>query len=131
VAVNPNERARRIRQARENAGFSQADLAAKLPVTLRTFGRWENARAAPRGRNLRRLAEVTGKEIDWLRGVVESDFFSRLPRPTVEQELERIALDIDRLASREGVDPPLAALLSACRDQLFGAARALGFPEQP
>jgi transcriptional regulator with XRE-family HTH domain len=131
VGVNPNERARRIRQARESAGYSQEELAAQIPVTPRTVGRWERGEVAPRGRNLRRLAEVTGKQIDWLRGVVERDFFSSIPQPTVEQELERIALDLGRLASREEVDPQLAALLNARRDELFGKARALGFAEEP
>jgi transcriptional regulator with XRE-family HTH domain len=125
ATVNPNERARRIRQARENAGFSQEELAAKLQVTPRTVRRWENARAAPRGRNLQQLAKVTGEEIKWLRGVVKPDFLASLPQPTVEQELERIALNIDRLASREEVDPALAALLRQLRDRLLDEARAL------
>jgi transcriptional regulator with XRE-family HTH domain len=124
AAVNPNERARRIRQARLNAGLSQEELAKKLQVTPRTIGRWETALAAPRGRNLRLLAEVTGKSIDSLRGVVQPDVFP-WPRPTVDQELERIALDLDRLASRETVDPHLAAVLKEFRDCLFDEARYL------
>jgi transcriptional regulator with XRE-family HTH domain len=123
ATVNPNERARRIRQARDSASLTQEELAAKIPVEPREIRRWERGESAPGRRNLRRLAEVTGKEIDWLRGVVEPDFFSSLPRPTTEQELERIALDLDRLASREAVDPLLAALLRDFRDRLYQEAR--------
>ncbi|MEH2067184.1 MAG: helix-turn-helix transcriptional regulator [Nostoc sp.] len=43
----PLEVANLIREVRQQLGFSQEKLAAKLGVSFRTVNRWENGRAVP------------------------------------------------------------------------------------
>lgn len=42
-----------IREARERAGMTQADLAGRMGVSLRTIGNWERGENVPRGRMAR------------------------------------------------------------------------------
>jgi len=58
----------RVRKARIAAGFTQADLAARLGVTEATIANWEAGRVdSIRIGNLRALSELTGKPIAWFR----------------------------------------------------------------
>ena len=56
----------RIKQARLEAGLSQAGLARRLYVTQPTVSDWESGRKAPHVRNLVRLALLLGVDFEWL-----------------------------------------------------------------
>jgi transcriptional regulator with XRE-family HTH domain len=61
----------RIRQAREESGLSHDRLGAKLGgVSRQHLIKLEKARHRPRAEMLTRIAEATGREIDWF---LESD----------------------------------------------------------
>jgi len=49
----------RIKKAREEAGLSQRELAAKVGVTHGLVGQWESHTKKPGRENLRKIAEVT------------------------------------------------------------------------
>jgi transcriptional regulator with XRE-family HTH domain len=51
---------RSIRDARQRAGLSQAELAEKIGVSQAAIGQWERGTYTPRGRNLNTLAAVLG-----------------------------------------------------------------------
>jgi len=55
---------RRIRQARRELGFTQADLANRIGVSLGVLDRFETGRGDPSG-TLERIAEVTGRPLAW------------------------------------------------------------------
>jgi transcriptional regulator with XRE-family HTH domain len=57
--------ASRIREAREKASLSQAELAAELGVTTRAVQTWETGTRTPRPRLLRALAVVTERPVAW------------------------------------------------------------------
>lgn len=59
---------RRIAAAREAKGWNQADLAEKVGVEPATVSRWETDDLSPRPRRLIKIAELTGKAIEWLQG---------------------------------------------------------------
>lgn len=50
--------AKKVRYLRENAGFSQGDVADRLDVTRPTVSNWESGRARPRLNKLTELAEL-------------------------------------------------------------------------
>jgi transcriptional regulator with XRE-family HTH domain len=52
----------RIKQARSDAGLTQAELAKAVGVTLRTVQNWEAGTRRPFG-HLTELAEATGKPV--------------------------------------------------------------------
>ncbi len=56
----------RIRAQRVAKGWSQADLAANVGVTLNVVGRWERSAAEPRLKQCKALAQVFGASLDWL-----------------------------------------------------------------
>jgi transcriptional regulator with XRE-family HTH domain len=122
--VNPNELARRIKQARLDVGLSQEQLAKKIRVQERTIRRWENGDSVPRSRHLGLLADATRTTVSALRGTHEGLTISAfmLGRP-IEQDFERTAEALDTLAAREEVEPSLAAYLREARDRLFKEAR--------
>ena len=49
-----------IRDARERAGISQDDLAAKMKVSRQTVSRWETGSARPSADNLAKLSQLLG-----------------------------------------------------------------------
>lgn len=60
----------RIRELRETLGVSQGRWGEELGVRQATISAWENGRAEPHPRNLRRVAETTGDPgavLAWLR----------------------------------------------------------------
>jgi transcriptional regulator with XRE-family HTH domain len=56
----------RLAGAREAAGLSQADLAAKLGVRLETLESWEDDASDPRANRLSKLAGLLGVSMMWL-----------------------------------------------------------------
>ena len=56
----------RMTGAREAAGLSQAELAKRLGVKVKTIRAWENDRSEPRANRLQMLAGVLGVSIMWL-----------------------------------------------------------------
>ncbi len=57
---------KRIRQARIEAGLSQAELSRRMYVTQPTVSDWESGRKAPHVKNLARLALLLGVSFEWL-----------------------------------------------------------------
>jgi ribosome-binding protein aMBF1 (putative translation factor) len=56
----------RMTGAREAAGLSQAELAKRLGVKVKTIRAWENDRSEPRANRLQMLAGILGVSIMWL-----------------------------------------------------------------
>ena len=57
----------RIREAREQAGVSQTELARLLGVTRSACSQWESATGtAPRRERLEQLAQLLGVSFEWL-----------------------------------------------------------------
>jgi transcriptional regulator with XRE-family HTH domain len=56
----------RMTGAREAAGMSQAELAKRLGVKVKTIRAWENDRSEPRANRLQMLAGMMGVSIMWL-----------------------------------------------------------------
>lgn len=54
----------RIRELREAAGMTQADLADRLQVSVPTVSKWENGVIRPSVRNVIQLAEIFGTTMD-------------------------------------------------------------------
>jgi transcriptional regulator with XRE-family HTH domain len=57
---------KRIKQARLEAGLSQAALSRRMYVTQPTVSDWESGRKAPHVKNLIRLALLLGVDFEWL-----------------------------------------------------------------
>lgn len=57
----------RLRKAREDAGLSQAELAAAISVSRNTVGNAELGERVPLAITLRAWSEVTGVPLEWLR----------------------------------------------------------------
>lgn len=77
---DPRKRARlelgkRIKEAREARGISQAQLGtyAVPPVTAQSVLKWEQGRSAPDARTLDAIAQLTGKTIKWFLYGVENE----------------------------------------------------------
>ncbi|MEO7623378.1 MAG: helix-turn-helix transcriptional regulator [Gallionella sp.] len=56
----------RIKQARGEQGWSQAELARRIPVTQPSVAEWESGRKAPSMKNLMRLAQLLDVGFEWL-----------------------------------------------------------------
>ncbi|SIS77478.1 helix-turn-helix domain-containing protein [Phaeovulum vinaykumarii] len=56
----------RLAAAREAAGLSQSELAARLGVRARTLASWENDTAEPRANRLQMLSGMLGVSLVWL-----------------------------------------------------------------
>lgn len=54
-----------LKEQRESMGISQEELAERVGVSSQTVGRWERGVVAPQGQNLVRLAEATGKPLEF------------------------------------------------------------------
>ena len=57
-----------IKQLREAAGMTQAELAAKMQLTTPSITKWELGRANPTYDNLIQLAEIFGDSLDEIVG---------------------------------------------------------------
>ena len=58
--------AKKIKSYRENNGYSQEQLAAKLYVTRKAVSKWENGKCMPDLQTLCRLSDIIGISIDSL-----------------------------------------------------------------
>ena len=56
----------RIKQVRRERGWSQADLARRMPVTQPSVADWESGRKVPNMKNLVRLAKLLDVGFEWL-----------------------------------------------------------------
>ena len=56
----------RIKQARGERGWSQAELARRMSVTQPSVAEWESGRNAPNMKNLMRLAKLLDVGLEWL-----------------------------------------------------------------
>lgn len=56
----------RIKRARQERGWSQAELARRMSVTQPSVAEWESGRKAPHMKNLVRLAKLLGVGLEWL-----------------------------------------------------------------
>lgn len=57
--------ARRIAEARRDAGLTQADLAATMGVSEKAVQTWEQGTFTPRPKRLHALAAALGKPVEW------------------------------------------------------------------
>jgi transcriptional regulator with XRE-family HTH domain len=80
----------RLRQIREQSGYSQQDLADASGVSQHTISEIELGRRKPQGRTLRKLARVLGVEVPDLYGEVEHPLGEAPPSQqlTLNGELE-------------------------------------------
>ena len=58
----------RLKELREKAGYSQAQLALKLGVRQSTVGMWENGTNKPKNAKLEQLANIFGVTTDYILG---------------------------------------------------------------
>mgnify|MGYP001585774291 CR=1 FL=1 len=56
----------RIKRARGERGWSQAELARRMSVTQPSVAEWESGRKAPNMKNLMSLAKLLGVGLEWL-----------------------------------------------------------------
>lgn len=63
----------RITSAREALGYTQAQLAERVPCNPQTVSNWETGRRQPRYADLVRLAEVLGRRVSWFLGEEQPD----------------------------------------------------------
>ncbi len=95
----------RIREARENKGFDQSVLSAKIDVATRTLQRWEKGDQVPDSNYLLRLAQQTGVRAEWLLTGGGEMYHTPIPRGNIiplykEQVLKRVTLvDIPLLST--------------------------------
>lgn len=75
----------RIKEAREQLGMSQEDLADALGLAFQSIQQWESGKTTPRANRMRKLAAILGKTPSWIQfGVASSspenlgDIFSLL-----------------------------------------------------
>lgn len=92
----------RIKQARQEAGLTQDQLADLVGVGMRQIQYYESGESDPY-RKLRQIAEATGKPIDWL---LRGDEDDATPQGELEERLDRLegmlSEVLRRLDSAEG-----------------------------
>lgn len=86
----------RLKQLREDAGMSQADLASRIDVSQSTVGMWESGKNMPKPKTLNALAGLFGVSVDYLIGNSDT-------APMQEQDAGNNAPD---RAPRYFVNPP-------------------------
>lgn len=64
----------RLKQARKNKKFSQAELSRLLGVTQQAVGKWETGRSTPDPGTVARLAEILDTTADALLGLQQPEF---------------------------------------------------------
>ncbi|PRX37794.1 Helix-turn-helix [Meinhardsimonia xiamenensis] len=100
----------RLAAAREAAGLTQAELARRLGVKLKTLQRWENDLAEPRANKLQMLAGLLNVSIIWLltgegEGVTPpGDDSAAMPEdlPDLLAEIRSLRAELSRTAERLG-----------------------------
>jgi transcriptional regulator with XRE-family HTH domain len=108
----------RMLRAREAAGLSISELAARLGVRKSTVQAWENDRSQPRANKLQMLAGLLNVSLSWLLQGLGSG-----PSDEGHAELlESMALQLDRLKRLQHESQQLAGRIE--RDMQRFAARA-------
>ncbi len=102
----------RIVHAREAAGLTTKELAARLGVAAKTVGNWESDRAEPRSNKLNTLAGLLGVSPTWLlagQGAAPLET-TTADASEVQDEIVRIKAEASRLVNRiESLGAQLAA----------------------
>ncbi len=93
----------RLAGAREAAGMSQAELARRLGVRLKTLADWENDLADPRANRLQMLAGMLNVSIMWLL-TGRGDGLDGPPEPGPSDAAARALLDELRALKAEATD---------------------------
>ena len=92
----------RLKQLREDAGISQAQLAIKLGVRQSTVGMWENGKNKPQNAKLESLASMFGVSTDYLLG--RSDEPTETPQEVIAPrtpEARLISAGIDGMSEEK------------------------------
>lgn len=117
----------RLKELRENAGWSQAQLAKKLQVGQSTVGMWENGKNMPQNAKLEMLATLFGVSTDYLLGRSDT------PNGATDDSTDAVT-DDELMQMREDIrrNPELRTLFSLTKGatkqemrQLEGIVRAL------
>jgi len=112
----------RLRHIREQAGYSQQDLADEAGVSQHTISEIELGRRKPQGRTLRKLAEVLGVEV--------GDFFLlERAQDAARQDEKKEAQAVNRLIASEGA-LRATSIANFEEDRFRAELRALGFPDE-
>lgn len=88
----------RLRVARENAALTEAELARRVGVTVRSILAWESDKAIPRANRLQMLAGILGVTLTWLLEGREDEFMesqSAAPEVAMQKEIERLNATLD------------------------------------
>ena len=75
----------KIKEARERAGLTQTELAARIGVAPNTFCGYENGLHDPKSKLLVKIAEECGTSVDFLLGLEEDDT-KKSPAPEGEED---------------------------------------------
>jgi transcriptional regulator with XRE-family HTH domain len=99
----------RMTGAREAAGLSQAELAKRLGVKIKTIRAWENDQSEPRANKLQMLAGLLGVSIMWLlsgegEGLEGPEAHEELPEDIrgLLSDLRKMKVDQARMSERMG-----------------------------
>lgn len=87
----------RLAGAREQAGMSQAQLAARLGIKTKTLERWENDHAEPRANRLSMLAGLLNVPFRWLL-TGEGDGPSEPAESTLSREAAELLTEIREIS---------------------------------
>ena len=118
-----------LRHIREQAGYSQQDLADESGVSQHTISELELGRRSPQGRTLRKLAKVLGVEVADLRGDPDSPKAEAPPSPEQPNfngllEEERRATISDVLGSLRGMHEESIARWARATERGFSSTDA-------
>ena len=81
--------AEKLKKARQQAGFSQEELAAKLSVSRSAVAKWETDKGMPDIENLKGISALLNVSIDYLLDEGESLSMSSLREPIILDEYEK------------------------------------------
>jgi transcriptional regulator with XRE-family HTH domain len=120
------ERGRRIKQIRLDASQTQAQWADEFGVNEKTVRRWESGESEPLPRHLAKLATMSGKPVNWVRGIDPPSAVDQfLKGETLENELQRIAGLLHAAAERNDCPPELTRGLQQHAQELLDDAKSL------
>lgn len=93
--------AAKVKEERENRGWSQTDLAERIGLTIRSVSSYETGDTKPRGIMLRRLSAVFGVSSDYLMNdEIDDPSYGRDKSLFVEQARVRFGGDAAKEADR-------------------------------
>lgn len=107
----------RIREAREEAGLKQKQLAARVHVEPQTVSNWERSVSIPDLDKVELLAEILERPVGWFYS--QADTVTPDPLAAEAGDIHDLRVLVDALLRREGLDP----------DQILRDSRLV--PEEP